>query len=122
MIVLHSFNEKNDVYQLFQIIHLYINILKLKNLRNTMQITLFWIFAFVTPAHWLLPGVPLIYFNDGGGGGGGLSDFFGSEILAKGNFFGSERCLGPFYLSCSFIFRNKREKKDEKKGWAQKNL
>ena len=48
-------------------------------------------------------------------GGGGLSDFFGSEILAKGNFFGSERCLGPFYLSCSFIFRNKREKKDEKR-------
>ena len=28
------------------------------------------------------PEVPLTYFNDGGGGGG-LSDFFGSEILAK---------------------------------------
>ena len=27
------------------------------------------------------PEVPLTYFNDGGGGG--LSDFFGSEILAK---------------------------------------
>ena len=29
------------------------------------------------------PGAPLTYFNDGGG----PSDFFGSEILAKGDFF-----------------------------------
>ena len=33
------------------------------------------------------PGAPLTYFNDGGGGG--PSDFFGSEILAKSDFFGS---------------------------------
>ena len=30
------------------------------------------------------PGAPLTYFNDGG-----PSDFFGSEILAKSDFFGS---------------------------------
>ena len=37
------------------------------------------------------PGVPLTYFNDGGreGGEGGLSGFFGSEILAKNDFFAS---------------------------------
>ena len=36
------------------------------------------------------PGAPLTYFNDGKGGGGGVpSDFFGSEILAKSDFFGS---------------------------------
>ena len=39
----------------------------------------------------LSPGAPPTYFNDrtGGGGGGGPSDFFGSEILAKSDFFGS---------------------------------
>ena len=33
------------------------------------------------------PGAPLTYFNDRGRGG--PSDFFGSEILAKSDFFGS---------------------------------
>ena len=33
------------------------------------------------------PGAPLTYFNDGGGGG--PKDFFGSDILAKRDFFGS---------------------------------
>ena len=33
------------------------------------------------------PGAPLTYFNDGGGGG--PKDFFGSDILAKKDFFGS---------------------------------
>ena len=31
------------------------------------------------------PGAPLTYFNDGGG----PKDFFGSDIVAKRNFFGS---------------------------------
>ena len=33
-----------------------------------------------------VPGAPLTHFNDGGGG---PSDFFGSEILAQSDFFGS---------------------------------
>ena len=41
------------------------------------------------------PGAPLTYFNDEGGGGG-LSDFFWSEILAKGDFFGSMKNAGIF--------------------------
>ena len=41
------------------------------------------------------PGMPLTYFNVGGGGGGGvLSDFFGPEILAKSDFFGSMKDAG----------------------------
>ena len=38
-----------------------------------------------------VPGAPLTCFNDGRGGVGvgGPSDFFGPEILAKGDFFGS---------------------------------
>ena len=36
-----------------------------------------------------IPGVPVTYFNIGGRGGGSPSDFFGSEILAKSDFFGS---------------------------------
>ena len=40
-------------------------------------------------------GAPLTYFNDGGGGGG-PSDFCGSEILAKGDFFGSIKDAGIF--------------------------
>ena len=32
-----------------------------------------------------------------GGGGVGPSDFFGSEILAKGNFFGSMKDAGIFF-------------------------
>ena len=35
----------------------------------------------------LRPGAPLTYFNDGGEGGGGSKDFFGSDILAKKDFF-----------------------------------
>ena len=35
----------------------------------------------------IFPGAPLTYFNDRGGGG--PSDFFGSEILTKSDFFGS---------------------------------
>ena len=38
-------------------------------------------------------GAPLTYFNDGGGG---PSDFCGSEILAKGDFFGSMKDAGNF--------------------------
>ena len=36
-----------------------------------------------------LPGAPLTYFNDGGG----PKDFFGSDILAKRDFFGSRKQL-----------------------------
>ena len=36
-------------------------------------------------------GVPLTYFNDGGGG---TSDFFGCEILAKSDLFGSMKDAG----------------------------
>ena len=47
------------------------------------------------------PRAPLTYFNDerggGGGGGGGPSDFFGSEILAKGDFLGSMKDAGIFW-------------------------
>ena len=42
------------------------------------------------------PGAPLTYFNDRGGGGGGLSDFFGSEILAKSDFLGFMKDAGIF--------------------------
>ena len=42
----------------------------------------------------LRPGAPLTYFNDGGEGGGG--DFFGSDILAKKDFFGSMKDAGIF--------------------------
>ena len=46
----------------------------------------------------IYPGAPLTYFNDGGGGGC-LSDFFGSEILAKSNTLGSVKDPGIF-LGC----------------------
>ena len=36
------------------------------------------------------PGSPLTYFNDGGS----PSDFFGSEILAESDFFGSMKDAG----------------------------
>ena len=42
----------------------------------------------------LRPGAPLTYFNDGGGGGS--KDFFGSDILAKKDFFGSMKDAGIF--------------------------
>ena len=38
------------------------------------------------------PGAPLTYFNDGGG----PKDFFGSDILAKREFFGSLKDAGIF--------------------------
>ena len=38
----------------------------------------------------------LTYFNDGGGVGGGPKDFFGSDILAKRDFFGSMKDAGIF--------------------------
>ena len=41
-----------------------------------------------------IPGAPLTYFNDGGGGG--PNDFFGSEILARSDFFGSMKDAGNF--------------------------
>ena len=44
-------------------------------------------------------------------GGGGLSDFFGSEILAKSDFFGSLKCTGIF-LGC--------EKEDRGIFWVAK--
>ena len=40
------------------------------------------------------PGPPLTYFNDGGGG---PSDFFGSEILAQSDFFGSMKHAKIFW-------------------------
>ena len=40
---------------------------------------------------------PLTYFNDGGGGGGGSKDFFGSDILAKRDFFGSRKQHRDFF-------------------------
>ena len=39
------------------------------------------------------PGAPLTYFNDGGG----PKDFFGSDILAKRDFFGSMKDAGIFW-------------------------
>ena len=33
----------------------------------------------------------------GGGGGGGPSDFFGSEVMAQSNFFGSMKDAGIFW-------------------------
>ena len=43
------------------------------------------------------PGALLTYFNDGvGGGGESTSDVFGSEILAKSDFFGSMKDAGIF--------------------------
>ena len=42
------------------------------------------------------PGAPLTYFNDGGGGGG-PKDFFGSDILAKRDSFGSMKDAGIFW-------------------------
>ena len=53
---------------------------------------------YVTWLHKLsgwIPGAPLTYFNDGGGGGG-PSDVFRSEILAKGDLFGSMKDAGIF--------------------------
>ena len=50
---------------------------------------------YVTWLHKLsgwIPGAPLTYFNDGGG----PSDVFRSEILAKGDFFGSMKDAGIF--------------------------
>ena len=44
------------------------------------------------------PGAPLTYFNDEGGEGGGPSDFFWSEILAKGDFLGSMKNAGIFWV------------------------
>ena len=41
------------------------------------------------------PRAPLTYFNDGGRGGG-PSDFFGSEILAQRDFFGSMKDVSIF--------------------------
>ena len=49
-------------------------------------------FMMFSSAEHLLPGAPLTYFNDRGG----LSDFFGSEILAKSDFFGSMKDAGIF--------------------------
>ena len=37
-----------------------------------------------------------VLMTEGGGGGGGPSDIFGSEILAKGDFFGSMKDAGIF--------------------------
>ena len=46
------------------------------------------------------PGALLTYYNDGGGGGGGRpSVFFGSEILAKSDIFGSMKDTWIF-LGC----------------------
>ena len=56
------------------------------------------------------PGAPHTYFNDGGGGG--PSDFFGSEILAKSDFYGSMKDARIFFV---------REKKQRDFFWLQKN-
>ena len=42
------------------------------------------------------PGAPLTYFNDGRGGGGVRVIFLGSEILAKGDVWGSMKDTGIF--------------------------
>ena len=47
----------------------------------------------------------LTYFNDGVGGGESTSDVFGSEILAKSDFFGSMKDAGIF-LGCKKKQRN----------------
>ena len=41
------------------------------------------------------PGAPLTYFNERGGG---PSNFFGSEILAKSDFFGCMKDAGIFWV------------------------
>ena len=55
------------------------------------------------------PGAPLTYFNDGRGGS---SDFFGSEMLAKGVFFGS--------MKDAEIFLGHEKKRREFSGYAKK--
>ena len=62
----------------------------------------------------LHPGAPLTYFNDGGG----PKDFFGSDILAKKDFFGSmkdaeiflggENNRGIFFGIVFFISSNQK--------------
>ena len=47
----------------------------------------------------LKPSATLIYFNDGRDGGGGPSDFLGSKILAKSDFFGSMKDAGIFWVT-----------------------
>ena len=42
----------------------------------------------------MFPGAPLTYFDNGGEEGVGPSDFFGSEILLKSDFFGSMKDAG----------------------------
>ena len=56
------------------------------------------------------PGALLTYFNDGGGG---PSDFFGSEILAKGDYFGSMKDAG--------IFLGREKKRRDFLGLRKKN-
>ena len=46
--------------------------------------------------HYCLPQEPHSHILMMRGGGGGLSDFFWSEILAKGDFFGSMKNAGIF--------------------------
>ena len=46
----------------------------------------------------MAPRAPLTYFNDGKGGGGGLSDFFGSELLAKSELFESMKDTRIFWV------------------------
>ena len=61
------------------------------NFYNKLIITLVDFELFPPP-----PGAPLTYFNDRGRGGGCLKEFFGSEILAKRDLFGSMKDTGFF--------------------------
>ena len=58
-----------------------------------------------------VPGAPLTCFNDGGGGGGVRVIFFGSEILARSDLFGSMKdagiFLGPEKERDFFVLRKK---------------
>ena len=63
--------------------------------RNTIKI----IDIYIVKANLGTCNTSLTYFNDGGGGGGVQSDFFGSKILAKSDFFGSMKMLGFFWVT-----------------------
>ena len=58
------------------------------------------------------PGAPFTYFTDGpgrkGGRAGGFEGFFGSEILAKRDFFGSMKDAGNFWGIALFISSNQQ--------------
>ena len=63
-----------------------------KGLKKNLFGLIFWTFLKQILRITSLPGVPLTYFNDGGV----RRIFFGSDILAKRDFFGSMKDAGIF--------------------------